>query len=1790
MAVKITFDGSHNVIPPTIVLTNRSGKKIGAIPYYNATYKDSMPTRDSSELSFKVNKRDCELNFASAKTIHVAALKTTSSQISDSLTYTNVYTLTADEYNNLKKYVNNNKVLNEKATVTYKPSGADNSRNTIYNSLYFSMDNSGNIYIKQSSNNVDVLRVSCQRELSVYNAGAMPVNSLCSVTLEFDVKATKINDNFWNMIDDFKLVWVKDWDRFFEINVSVDETEHTVKNITAKSLGEAELSQINLHNIEINTKDDIARDDYKPTVLYNANDKSASLLHRILEKAPHYNIVLVDSSLRNIQRTFQFDSVSILDAFQTIAKEMECIFEIICHSENGQISRDIYVRDLNTYGEDTNILITTDVLAENINYSLNASSVKNCFKLVAGDDLMTATVRNCNPNGSDYIWYFSDNMISDMSSELSTKLSSYTDFVNYYQNVYNPLAVNTSTLSQPDSAKAKSVLNGYKNNIISNYNKLIDKYSSHTSNYSKVQSPMVGYPAIMETYYNVIDFYQYLNSSLMPTVETSSTNAKLEAAKLNYSNLNGVAIPGLSSSTGTATVSSAVISMAKSLVDPIYQVVVADDNAEFTYSESKKRWKGKLTVTNYGDSEDTYTTDFISVNIGTDYYAFITQKINMTLANSRSNTVSSITELFALSDNEFKAELRKYSLQRLIAFQDACQNCIDIILEKGGASEDSQMHSTLYLPYYNKLSYIQSEIDLRESEIEIVKGKFDSNGGILKQGMQTILDKERQQIQNNLNFQNYLGTDLWLEFAAYRREDVYKNDNFVSDGLGNDELFDRANEFIELATKEIIESATLQHTISSNLRNFLVIKEFAPIIDTFAVGNYLRLKVDGKLYKMRLAEYVIDFDDLSNIDITFSDIVLAKNGINSIKDILNQAVSMSTSYNSVTKQASRGDASASMLDNWVDNGLSVTNTKIIDSANNQQVTWDTHGFQCREYDDLSGSYSDKQLKLINKGLYLTDNNWRTAKAGIGDFIYFNPGANDGEGAYQEAYGVIADTLVGNLILGKNVGIYNTKNSIVMDENGFIMTTNNVSVNDPQPVFTIRRKTTSGGNTTYNDMFYIDSNGYVTINGGIKIDAGGGNNSSTMLEMVDGKITTHITDELNDGGLIETSINQTASEIKSTASRAVKQWDIGNYTIDLYGYDTPQASGYLPGKSWKVTGHTINLTGYGHPYTDMGYQPGAYDGKYYFDRENGLLYYSVGAVWSPVREDVYTATLISDNRGKRFLNQTNGYVYYSDNAQWTKSAELSLITDTLDTKIEETADAILLSASSTYETKTDANNKKSALESSIRITASNIESTVKATSGWDIASLSYTVDLIGTASGTAVSGQSYYTISGYTASDYKGKYYLDDLNGKVYESKVVNGVYNWYLKTTLTRNNSSLQSQITQTANSILASAENLNNNYYKKTELQITDNGVTSSVTSYLTGNYTKTSGLGTVIQQSASAVRIAWNNNTKYISFEDAALNIYTSNLPDNASSTQKNNNRLLRLNTAGMTVYNASSGVSVMRIDKFGTNFWATDSNHTYLGYIGQGHQTLTITTDNGSTSETMYGLDFNLEATNGYMAWNVLPSGGSNYVHKFVYYPTTHANFTPTYSEYDIRQGFHFKDYVYFESNVSFRNDDVYFNGNVHVADGENLYVNDICTKSEGLTFWTYRSDDGKYHNGLKVSDEYIESWRDFNMHNYDILNANISSSSDVRLKENIADSTVNALDIINAIELKEFNWKKDGSHTSVGIIAQQLKEVVPELVSVSQPDNMLSINICKFIPFIVKAIQEVDQKYKEKERKT
>lgn len=940
---------------------------------------------------------------------------------------------------------------------------------------------------------------------SLTNANAL----VETAEISFDVykEIDGVECQLWDDLRDFRLVYIPHLDTstfnpWYELSVEVDENDCTIKHCQGVHLQEAELGQLTLNGVEINTEDDIARDDYSPTIIYDPKNQEASALDRILkDKASHYTVVHVDSSIANLQRTFSWDGSSIKDAFDDIANEVECLFKYGEYTNNdGKIHRTISVYDLNDrcmecgergsfttkvcpkcgsaninygYGTDSGIFLSHENFAGDITYSSNKDSVKNCFRLVAGDDLMTATIRNINPSGSQYIWYLSDSVRADMSQALQDKLKAYdTEYESY------------STKKQIDIPST----------VIADYNALINKYKLYDDTLTNVKYPIIGYSALTDVYYSALNFYSLLKTTLAPASEHGEkTTAAKELAKLTTSSLSPLGIQNAEISS-SATVTSAVQNYAKVFIDTSLYRITAKCNIY-----EAKVWKGTITLTGYSNDDDTATSAELTVYVSDATPDFIKCQIEKAMKKNEVDATGTVA-LFKKSESDFKQALSFYSVDNLNILASIARGCLDVLIQQGVADPENELYSSMYLPYYNRSVWIQDELREREAEVMKLRGTRSNPDGVLD-----YIEKQRQTIANKLDLRSYLGEALWVEFCSFRRDDTYQNDNFISDGLSDTELIAQAKEFIKNAEREIVKSATLQHTISCNLNNFLLVKEqdveespvpivtldgihiithdqlylvkgnaiFSPLLVNFEVGNWVHIEIDGVVYKLRLTSYKIDYDNLDKLDVEFSDVTYGLDYMSDTQSILAQAQSMATSYSMVQHQANKGNNANKQIMDMVENGLNLTNKRIVNAADNQNMVVDESGLLMREKNEFGDDYSAEQTKIINHGFYYTNDGWKTVKTGLGKYIYYDPET----GTYKEDYGIIAHKIVGNIILGNELGIYNTSGSVKIDQNGVTITADAADTN--KDLFTLQRKNEDGSYTKY---VYVDDDGNIKING------------------------------------------------------------------------------------------------------------------------------------------------------------------------------------------------------------------------------------------------------------------------------------------------------------------------------------------------------------------------------------------------------------------------------------------------------------------------------------------------------------------------------------------------------------------------------------------------------------------------------------------------------------------------------------------------------------------------------------
>lgn len=98
----------------------------------------------------------------------------------------------------------------------------------------------------------------------------------------------------------------------------------------------------------------------------------------------------------------------------------------------------------------------------------------------------------------------------------------------------------------------------------------------------------------------------------------------------------------------------------------------------------------------------------------------------------------------------------------------------------------------------------------------------------------------------------------------------------------------------------------------------------------------------------------------------------------------------------------------------------------------------------------------------------------------------------------------------------------------------------------------------------------------------------------------------------------------------------------------------------------------------------------------------------------------------------------------------------------------------------------------------------------------------------------------------------------------------------------------------------------------------------------------------------------------------------------------------------------------------------------------------------------------------------------------------------------------------------------------------------------------------------------------------------------SSSDIRLKRDIKDSSVNALSKIMQMKIREFNWKQTGIHQELGCVADELELIDPLLTTGGGYDkdgtmNIKSIDTLLLSEYAIKGIQELYRQNKQQQKR-
>lgn len=298
----------------------------------------------------------------------------------------------------------------------------------------------------------------------------------------------------------------------------------------------------------------------------------------------------------------------------------------------------------------------------------------------------------------------------------------------------------------------------------------------------------------------------------------------------------------------------------------------------------------------------------------------------------------------------------------------------------------------------------------------------------------------RDYIRDKTEISNFFTEDQWIRLSPFIREDEFSDSNFFwTDYDSEEQKIQVMEELMGAANKELNTLCQPSLEFSMTMANILALPEFAPLINQFQLGNFIRVQIrDGYIKRARLLEVNLNFDDLSDFSCTFGNLVTTKSEIDKHAELLAQAVGAGKQVAVAAGTWQRSADKVNKLEEAIEDGLKDAALQV-GRASGQAITWDANGFYCRKFvDGTTDQYEDEQMAIINNKIVFTNDGWKTSEAALGEFQV----DTNGDGVSETLYGLIAKAVVsgyikGSIIEGGSLRIGGTGGTFIVNEDGSV---------------------------------------------------------------------------------------------------------------------------------------------------------------------------------------------------------------------------------------------------------------------------------------------------------------------------------------------------------------------------------------------------------------------------------------------------------------------------------------------------------------------------------------------------------------------------------------------------------------------------------------------------------------------------------------------------------------------------------------------------------------------------------
>ena len=222
-------------------------------------------------------------------------------------------------------------------------------------------------------------------------------------------------------------------------------------------------------------------------------------------------------------------------------------------------------------------------------------------------------------------------------------------------------------------------------------------------------------------------------------------------------------------------------------------------------------------------------------------------------------------------------------------------------------------------------------------------------------------------------------------------------------------------ELYDYAVDVLSDLATPTYEFSVESGNFIFAQEFQPFREQLELGNGIYLTLhSGEVITPILIGVELEFEDRERLSLTFSNRFKRHDSVNTLKNMIEAGYSSGRRFDAGKYVYNQTSSQMSQVSQFMNSSLDAAVNTVIAAAN-QSVVLNGAGIQV-------GGDGKYQIRIVDKMIAFTDDNWATSKMALGLF------ASDETGEY---FGINAEVIGGKLIVGNNMVIENQNDQGVM---------------------------------------------------------------------------------------------------------------------------------------------------------------------------------------------------------------------------------------------------------------------------------------------------------------------------------------------------------------------------------------------------------------------------------------------------------------------------------------------------------------------------------------------------------------------------------------------------------------------------------------------------------------------------------------------------------------------------------------------------------------------------------------